>query len=400
MCARDPCQRSGMFEWHADDTFLSHTTWLCRLRAHSMKAGVCTPATHVDGTPWNDIAFNAQRRPEFALRRHQPPVLQCVVVSLRSTKAGVCTPATLDAGMLHVLHHATAQRRPEFALRRHARRSRRGRARAGTLNEGRSLHSGDTGHPRGHPREALQRSTKAGVCTPATHVGPGHVEVVRHVRSTKAGVCTPATLAAYGECPRGRRHAQRRPEFALRRHARSGPPNSSYFLPAQRRPEFALRRHPLRVAGVQRGGLGRSTKAGVCTPATPVLRDVLRQPDLARSTKAGVCTPATPRPYWAESLSWTIAQRRPEFALRRHVVRDAAFERDRDRSTKAGVCTPATPVTISSVPVLLRDAQRRPEFALRRHRRPHDRLRRRRGRSTKAGVCTPATPRRAPPASP
>ena len=239
---------------------------------------------------------------------------------------------------------------------------------------------------------------------------------------------------------RSRRHrssdAQRRPESEPRRHPEPDEepePDED----AQRRPESEPRRHsatatrPMRV-------VGRSTKAGVGTPATrrraggvcrrgtPLNEGRSRNPGDTRrwmltalsagtrSTKAGVGTPAT------------------------RIVRRWAAQR-RERSTKAGVGTPATLVgsgheAIAFAPLnegrsrnpgdtreiavdVLNSgpAQRRPESEPRRHlyvfgtktieqcaqRRPESEPRRHaRGssayggiahRSTKAGVGTPAT---------
>ena len=110
---------------------------------------------------------------------------------------------------------------------------------------------------------------------------------------------------------------------------------------AQRRPGREPRRHPEQDSQTPGERLGRSTKAGARTPATPA-----------------ACA--------HDGLRKQIAQRRPGREPRRHV--DAQLPRGRRhlRSTKAGARTPATPA------------------------RMQDRALGRR-RSTKAGARTPAT---------
>ena len=107
--------------------------------------------------------------------------------------------------------------------------------------------------------------------------------------------------------------------------------------------------------GGDRVALGRSTKAGVGTPATREdgLGGLLR--GRPRSTKAGVGTPAT---HPGERLG-----HRPE----------------RERSTKAGVGTPATPSIRSPSAHASQHAQRRPGLEPRRHASGHLRQTLRRG---------------------
>ena len=134
--------------------------------------------------------------------------------------------------------------------------------------------------------------------------------------------------------------AQRRPERQPRLHTAHGryTPHWSSTLNEGRsvNPGYTARDAVLPVVI-----LGRSTKAGASTPATPHDSPaVAHQP--RRSTKAGASTPAT------------------------LVVHDAV-DGERLRSTKAGASTPATPLV----------------------RRDHHRFSR--DRSTKAGASTPAT---------
>ena len=298
----------------------------------------------------------AQRRPERQLRRH--------LRAVASTKQGL----------------RGAQRRPERQLRRHLIGIRIWTIHAASLNEGRSVNSGDTDRRRRayqcdvccaqrRPERQLRRhhgyqgqahtpprSTKAGASTPATQetkdkngkriiplnegrsVNSGdtrdrstperHSATRRQLRSTKAGASTPATQETGESLMTADQCAQRRPERQLRRHP---PPTAR----AQRRPERQLRRHDCYVPG---NSATRSTKAGASTPAT--------------------------QDEWADRHNRVAAQRRPERQLRRH---------GRD---------------VMGTVQLRRAAQRRPERQLRRHP-PEPRCKN--VRSTKAGASTPAT---------
>ena len=176
------------------------------------------------------ISRIAQRRPERQLRRHPRPCLDDRRVyealnegrsinsgdtssnaggyctpHMRSTKAGASTPATRKC-----VRALCAQRRPEHQLRRHATRT--SSASPSTLNEGRSINSGDTFPVRalsgplcGLRRHAtrfvtLARSTKAGASTPATP-GPGHVlrsPVVRRALNEGRSINSGDTRASSG----------------------------------------------------------------------------------------------------------------------------------------------------------------------------------------------------------
>ena len=106
-----------------------------------------------------------------------------------------------------------------------------------TLNEGRDVKPGDTYRGRlgvvylpaqrstkagmlspathvAHPRAALGeqlRSTKAGMLSPATPATPTLQHEHQLLRSTKAGMLSPATLSARDATSNGERNAQRRP---------------------------------------------------------------------------------------------------------------------------------------------------------------------------------------------
>ena len=171
----------------------------CLLTPATTKAGVLTPATL-----FHDF-------PPSRLRR-------------RSTKAGVLTPATLP--VLTQLARVVAQRRPGCLPRRRHRcpippngcaqrrpgcLPRRHRLVAGerqgrlSLNEGRGAYPGDT------VSEPFPRSTKAGVLRDT------RLDTLITDRSTKAGVLTPATPYGPGSVWRPV-HAQRRPGCLPRRH--------------------------------------------------------------------------------------------------------------------------------------------------------------------------------------
>ncbi len=209
----------------------------------------------------------------------------------------------------------------------------------GTLNEGRGGNPGDTTvatgpwavrtaaqrrpgrKPRRHIRNKnglmilLERSTKAGAETPATHdEGAGHPSL--DTRSTKAGAETPAT--------RGGTERTRLSPCSLN-EGRGGNPGDT----PSAHPHHAGRRD-------------RSTKAGAETPATPA--PPIDTPHLPpRSTKAGAETPATLELHSIHIRS-CYAQRRPGRKPRRHLRIDARRIADRPRSTKAGAETPATPL--------------------------------------------------------
>ena len=221
-------------------------------------------------------------------------------------------------------------------------RAGRGRRPSGsTLNEGRSLNSGDT-----------RQSGPWAICTTSLNEGRSpHAR--RHMRP-------------YGD-PSLSFRAQRRPEPKSRRHdsfpvacaSRTAPLNEGrsrnpgdtsssrsssvkWCASAQRRPEPKPRRHPgcSRIRAPDAGTLneGRSRDPGD-TRALAV--NVHRHS--VRSTKAGVCTAATPCDVPARTATLRLAQRRPEPQLRRHMRR---FYRPHPltawRSTKAGAETPAT----------------------------------------------------------
>ena len=206
---------------------------------------------------------SAQRRPESELRRHG-----------RGASAGNAFPWN-------------AQRRPESELRRHA--CCRGPARSlpGTLNEGRSLNSGDT-----PPAVASFATVSAAQRRPESelrrhlHARPGGAsgafaqrrpesELRRHARRSSSGAAT-ASLNEGRSLNSGdtrrifRTHllisgAQRRPESELRRHAPAGTIEADTET-AQRRPESELRRHLQPVACRRHGGQalneGRSLNSG------------------------------------------------------------------------------------------------------------------------------------------
>ena len=268
----------------------------------------------------------AQRRPEHQLRRHpEYPVGRQVLRVGRSTKAGASTPATPialahDRGLLPRSTKAGAstpatpirQRRPASTPATHGRpefhrstkagastpATRPGRARrvwrSSTLNEGRSINSGDTQLTENRHHRLDRRSTKAGASTPATRCVfsqyPREGE-----RSTKAGASTPATRSL---------HAQNlhtvRPSLNEGRSINSGDtrevsmPESVVFHDRRSTKAGAstpATRHP----GTEcvKPLLPRSTKAGASTPATRILGPSGRNL-LPRSTKAGASTPATP----------------------------------------------------------------------------------------------------------
>ena len=224
-----------------------------------------SPRRHACSRDTPSCANGAQRRPERSPRRHLEVVRRDLGCRRRSTKAGAFTPATLAPGL--------------FAAGRHER-----------LNEGRSVHPGDTGsfEPDWPGIGVAQRRPER---SPRRHPARGRGAPPGPSRSTKAGAFTPAT--------RGTSSCE---------HARY---------------------------------INRSTKAGAFTPATQVL-SFGQQPLPLRSTKAGAFTPATPR--WSTTSGrGGSAQRRPERSPRRHVRVVGCLDGNFDRSTKAGAFTPATP---------------------------------------------------------
>ena len=281
----------------------------------STKAGIETPATQ---SPRGSVRIDrscAQRRPGSRPRRHTsrvflPPVVAVAqrrpgsrprrhfVVQVsqrvdhrRSTKAGIETPAT-----------------PEHCQECES-------SRWGPLNEGRDRDPGDTPAGGIQRQHACRRSTKAGIETPATLPcgDAGHRGAVR--RSTKAGIETPATpdhLAwARGRSQRSTKAGIETPATQYEppepswvnaplnegrdRDPGDTAPNGTVWLSradAQRRPGSRPRRHRLGERDVHLF-TGRSTKAGIETPATrPCRADGCGVPG-ARSTKAGIETPAT-----------------------------------------------------------------------------------------------------------
>ena len=170
-----------------------------------------------------------------------------------------------------------AQRRPEPELRRHTSAIRAvaqpGLARHDSLNEGRSLNSGDTAdarhrrwkisgrdHAQRRPEPELRRH----------HLRPLRFRLARRTctlnegRSLNSG--DTAALRPSKRFTLGSRDAQRRPEPELRRHA-AVPwrrPSRLGIWDAQRRPEPELRRHadgPVDAESIP-AAASRSTKAG------------------------------------------------------------------------------------------------------------------------------------------
>ena len=261
------------------------------------------------------------------------------------------------------------------------------------------------------------RSTKAGVRTPATQPAGDSEDLVFFERSTKAGVRTPATPAGSGTmrwtAPSAaqrrpgfepRRHfsgrvrclvlppciAQRRPGFEPRRHEPAFRMCAAECPPAQRRPGFEPRRHGRHGAELSLWLDRRSTKAGVRTPATPVaLLGLLVALD--RSTKAGVRTPATPTRQPAPTLDLGALNEGRGSNPGDTAARGPHARPRARRSTKAGVRTPAT---LRSPHAGQKRGRRSTKAGVRTpatlaHARPQ--VARPRVRSTKAGVRTPAT---------
>ena len=313
----------------------------------STKAGASTPATpgvKCDGLP----PLPAQRRPGHQPRRHSSvsDILRDLATR-RSTKAGASTPATPEAGRL-------------TPASIHARSTKAGASTPATPSAVWTM-----------VRRPWKRSTKAGASTPATpemlkaarkakievaQRRPGH-QPRRHIsnvltgqvldapRSTKAGASTPATRLTL--------EGKRSDPEALNEGRGINPGDTSLpmcnvcipGLPAQRRPGHQPRRHIHRGGCSQLNFVGRSTKAGASTPATPVANVVGVSVKQFRSTKAGASTPATRLAVWSTA--------HPGF-----------------RSTKAGASTPATLTadrSRTSTPAVVVGAQRRPGHQPRRH---------------------------------
>ncbi len=134
----------------------------------------------------------------------------------------------------------------------------------------------------------------------------------------------------------------------------------------------------------------RSTKARVSTPATHGWSDVYIRLGI-RSTKARVSTPATRATGRPRRPCWMTAQRRPGYQPRRHYRGQAPGAAHHLRSTKARVSTPATPKNSGGPPEGEIRAQRRPGYQPRRHYQAPGAVDLPVERSTKARVSTPAT---------
>ena len=158
-------------------------------------------------------------------------------------------------------------------------------------------------------------------------------------RSTKAGVQTPATPSSL------RRHSPA--GTSLNKGRSTNPGNTtrsavpcSNLSNAQQRPEYKPRQHIKRLNPTQTA-TGRSTKAGVQTPATLLCACrclcALSTLNKGRSTNPGNTCENVIKP-----LSAAFAQQRPEYKPRQHTAFDGVISDSKDRSTKAGVQTPAT----------------------------------------------------------
>ena len=138
----------------------------------------------------------AQRRPEHKLRRHAPPLSVHFPMFSSSLNEGrsISSGDTLKASKVFPSATISAQRRPEHKLRRHPAEQQAKKAPpAPPLNEGRSISSGDTPQRNSH---LLCRR------------GP-----LNEGRSISSGDTTCADASApFRSC------AQRRPEHKLRRH--------------------------------------------------------------------------------------------------------------------------------------------------------------------------------------
>ena len=243
----------------------------------STKAGVRTPATHV----------------ELVL---EPELLD------RSTKAGVRTPATRAPAVLGkppgsaTLNEGRgsnpgdtmsrlawscklchAQRRPGFEPRRHlALWGWRGWTEC-SLNEGRGSNPGDTAHAFKW-RIAESYAQRRPGFEPRRHLQADRGGAARHPRSTKAGVRTPATHAYVEVLDALHFHAQRRPGFEPRRHLlmSDGP---RVGICAQRRPGFEPRRHQSvrRAAGRPRVPLNEGRGSNPGDTANPIRESLPRK---------------------------------------------------------------------------------------------------------------------------
>ncbi len=159
--------------------------------------------------------------------------------------------------------------------------------------------------------------------------------------------------------------AQRRPERQLRRHSPTAYSTASAHSPLNEGRSVNSGDTP-NLAEQVALAVGRSTKAGASTPATP-----FGVPSMKSDSG-----PAQRRPERQLRRHQLIplymyvkvygAQRRPERQLRRHVTLGPGPVGERGRSTKAGASTPATLKTVGFAGVVS-TAQRRPERQLRRH---------------------------------
>ena len=138
--------------------------------SRSTKAGVETPATHGGGRRGSRDREGAQRRPGSRPRRHSSKLRSPAGGGDRSTKAGVETPATpptweLPSGSNNALNEGRGRDPGDT------------RTPAEALNRTRSAQRRPGSRPRRHVltstglRSITERSTKAGVETPATPLG-------------------------------------------------------------------------------------------------------------------------------------------------------------------------------------------------------------------------------------
>ena len=168
-------------------------TWAVQSAYRSTKAGVRTPATPAVGPSNAEATLNshAQQRPGFEPRRHLEAATQNATVEHAQQRPGFEPRRHYrERGTATVA--VRAQQRPGFEPRRHSYQVRAGTAR--------SIAQQRPGfEPRRHITwdgtyyRVVDRSTKAGVRTPATQQPHGPVPRTP-ARSTKAGVRTPATL--------------------------------------------------------------------------------------------------------------------------------------------------------------------------------------------------------------
>ncbi len=208
----------------------------------STKAGARTPATPPLAVKWFPDRCPAQRRPGREPRRH-PVLLRANQRFLaRSTKAGARTPATLVSPELAECLSSVAQRRPGREPRRHARAAARAPKHRTTAQR----------RPGREPRRHVVRRVRVGATID---------------RSTKAGARTPATHADWIKTVSTTGSAQRRPGREPRRHWTVVRPRTG-SADAQRRPGREPRRH-FGAVEMKGPGRSRSTKAGARTPATP-----------------------------------------------------------------------------------------------------------------------------------